>query len=68
MIPSQNALKYAAYQLRKMQYGAMRDALVIERAGDAENAKSLLLQADDMHQVAQFIEERILPAKKQKKR
>lgn len=61
IIPSQSAMRYCVYQLRKMQYGAMRDALVIERAGDNENSKSLLLQAHDMQQVAQYLEERLLP-------
>jgi hypothetical protein len=60
IIPSKNALKYCAYQLRKMQYGAMKDAIVLERAEMKPEAKSLLEQADDLRQVAEFLEARIL--------
>ncbi len=69
MIPSINAVTYVAHALRKMQHGAMKDAIVFERAGDEGCAKSLRLQAHDMHQVATFLEEHLerrKPAKKNK--
>lgn len=60
IVPSQTAIRYVAHQLRTMQHRAMKDAIVFERADEKDAAKSLRLQADDMRQVAQFLEERLL--------
>lgn len=61
--PSQNALQYVSHQLQSMRHRAEKDAIVFERAGNKENedfALSLRLQADDMRQVAVFLEGWIL--------
>jgi hypothetical protein len=54
--PSKNAATYVAHQLRTMQHQAMSDAIVCERAGAQQAARSLRLQSDDIRQVAQFLE------------
>lgn len=58
--PSLNSLRYVVHQLRAMQHRAMKDAIVVERAKCKQEAESLRLQADDMRQVAQYLEERLL--------
>lgn len=60
IIPSPTAVCYVVHQLRAMQHRAMKDAIVIERAGGKPEARSLRLQADDFRQVAQFLEERLI--------
>lgn len=59
IIPSKNAFKYVAHQLRYMQHRALKDAIVFDRAEEHKAAKSLKLQAHDMGQVAEFLEARI---------
>lgn len=68
MIPSQNAMRYAVHTLRRLQHSAMRDALICERAGWESEAKLLRLQGDDAHQVAQFLEERVIEQPKRNRR
>lgn len=62
--PSQNALKYVIHQLKAMQHGTEKSAIVLKRAGDNNSAVSLRLAAEQLRQVAVFLEGWILePAK-----
>lgn len=60
IIPSQNAIKYSACILRRLQYAGERDAIVVERSGDKKSAEELRLQAHDLMQVATFLEDRLV--------
>lgn len=62
IIPARNAIRIVVHSLRKMQHGALRDAIMLERVNSKEGDKaalSLRLQADDFDQVATFLEARL---------
>lgn len=52
-------MRFVAQLLRKIQHTGLRDAIVMEYATAPDAARLLRLQADDIHQVATMLEEKI---------
>lgn len=64
IIPSHNSIRYCALMLREFQYKTEREAMVYHSANLDKEHEQLALQAHDMGQVAQFLEQYILKPNK----